>query len=106
MPAGLPRKTLFSYSTMVVVGPLFLCVFLNALVRPWLAGRIGGVQVRSGNAVRGSDRWWDFSEAARAEHPTLSWFLSCSDGAISMITLAAIALLLIGGWLVSRVRQR
>ncbi|MFC4256598.1 hypothetical protein GRI97_09280 [Altererythrobacter xixiisoli] len=98
------RKILFSYSTLAVVVPLFLCVILNALVRPWLADRIGGTLVRSGNAVRGNDRWWNFAETTRAEHPMLTGFLSWSDGAMAMITFAAIALLLVAGWLVGRIR--
>lgn len=102
---NLRLKTRFSASTIVVVLPLFICVTLNALLRPWLAQVLGGTMVRSGAGVRGSDRWWTFDPATHIEHPILTGFLSLSDGALGMLTLAAIAVLLLGLWLISRFRR-
>lgn len=95
----------FSASTAAIVLPLFICVALNALVRPWLAGRLGGALVQSGgNSVRGGpNRWWTFDASTHAEHPGLTGFLTISDGALGMITFAVIGFLLIGGWVVGRI---
>ncbi|KKC35345.1 hypothetical protein WH87_17385 [Devosia epidermidihirudinis] len=103
---SLRRKVLFSAPTAAVVVPLFMCTALNALLRPWLAERLGGTLVLFGNAVRGPDRWWSFDAATRADHPVLTGFLSTSDGALAMMTFALIALLLIGGWAFARIHRR
>lgn len=102
---NLRLKTLLSAPTLAVAVPLFVCVALNALVRPWLAARLGGTLVQSGAAVRGPDRWWTFDAATQTEHPMLTGFLTLSDGALGMITFALIAILLLGLWAVSRVRR-
>lgn len=102
----LRTKTLFSPYTAAVVVPLFICVALNALVRPWLAGRLGGTLVLSGSAVRGPDRWWTFDAATQADHPLLTGFLATSDGALAMLTLAGIGLLLLALWAIAHLRAR
>ncbi len=95
-----------SYSAVAVVGPLFAGVALNAVIRPHLAERLGGVMVRTGSGVRSSNRWWTFHDATQVEHPTLTWFLSCSDGAISMIIFGMMALLLLVGWIIGHFKAR
>ena len=102
---NLRRKILFSAPMAALVVPLFICVALNALIRPWLAGTLGGTLVQSGHAVRGPDRWWNFDSATRVEHPLLTGFLSLSDGALAMLTFAVIALLLLAIWVVGRLRR-
>lgn len=106
MFTGLRKKFTLSYSVVAVTIPLFVYVALNAVLRPWLAEILGGVLVRSGSTVRGSNRWWSFKEATQVEHRVLTWFLSCSDGAIAMITFGLIALLLITGWITGRLGSR
>lgn len=102
-----PRlQTLLSAPTLAVVVPLFVCTALNGVVRPWLAGTLGGTLVRSGAAVRGPDRWWTFDAATQAEHPALTSFLALSDGALGMLTFAIIAILLLGLWALSLLRRR
>ena len=89
-----------SYTTLAVVTPLIICTILNALIRPWLANRIGGTVVRSGSSTRGNNRWWTFDETALAEHPFLTGFLSTSDGAIAMASFGAVIILLLVGWMI------
>lgn len=93
-----------SRSMLAVMVPLIVCVALNAVVRPWLADGLGGKAVRSGAAVRGSDRWWTFDAQTQVDHPALTAFLTLSDGALAMLTFAVIAALLIGIWVMDRIR--
>lgn len=99
-------KTLLSAPTLAVAVPLLICTALNALVRPWLAGKLGGALVRSGAAVRGPDRWWTFDATTQAEHPIMTSFLKLSDGAMGMLTFAVIAVLLVGLWVVRVIARR
>lgn len=103
---NLRRKTLLSAPTLAVVLPLFGCTAANALLRPWLAGTLGGTVVRSGASVRGPDRWWTFDAATRVEHPFLTSFLTLSDGALGMLTFALIVILLLGLWIFGLITKR
>lgn len=105
MPPPAFQKSRPSYSTLAVLVPLAVCVILNALIRPWLAGTIGGTVIRSGSSVRSNNRWWTFTETTQADHPWLTWFLSMSDGAVAMIALGLIAILLMMGWSVRRYKS-
>ena len=102
--ADLQMRLRVSRSMLAVMVPLIVCVALNAVVRPWLADGIGGELVRSGAAVRGSDRWWTFDAQTQVDHPALTAFLTLSDGALAMLTFAVIAVLLIGIWAMDRIR--
>lgn len=95
-------KLRVSRSTLAICLPLLVGVILNSLVRPWLADMIDGQPVRHGSAVRGSDRWWTFDAQTQIDHPQLTAFLTWSDGAIGMLTLAIVALLLLAIWVVDR----
>ena len=91
-----PKSWLSRYgSTLAICVPFVLCTLLNALVRPWLAQKLDGILVTYGNGVRGPDRYWQFDAATQAEHPALTWFLSCSDGLMSLVTFFIIAILLV-----------
>ena len=91
-----------SRSTAAICLPFLVGVVLNGLVRPWLADVLDGKPVRHGSAVRGSDRWWTFDVQTQIDHPQLTAFLTLSDGAIGMLTLATIAVLLLVIWVADR----
>jgi len=91
---------------LCLVGPLAVGVILNALVRPGLAGMLGGVQHSSGHGVRSNDTWWSFDAAVREAHPFLTGFLSQSHGVIAIWTLALTALLLVARWIILRRRRQ
>lgn len=99
------RSPLPDYWTWVVCGSFAVGVVLNAVVRPFLAGRLGGEEIRRGAAVRGSDRWWVFDEATRAEHPWMTGFLERSDGQVGVTCLVLIVILILGRWAVKRLRR-
>jgi hypothetical protein len=92
------KKLRPSFNKLVVIFPLIFCVILNALIRPWLAALIGGSVVRSGSGGRNTNRWYMFDQTTTSDHPALTWFLSSSDGAVGMVTLAIIIALLLAGW--------
>lgn len=73
--------------------PLAIAVLLNGVVRPAMAERLGGEMIRRGASVRGSDTWWRFDAATRAEHPWQTGFLEMSHGAVAFTTLVVIAVL-------------
>lgn len=84
------------------MGPLGVTVLLNAIVRPMMAERLGGEMIRRGAAVRGSDRWWVFDAATKAEHPYQTAFLEASDGVMAMWGFVGVAIVICGLWLYSR----
>ena len=91
---------------LCVAIPLGVAVILNALVRPFLADGLPGRLVRRAGSVRGGDRWWEFDEATRADHPLLTAFLHLSDGAIGMAALGLAVLAVMGLWVVERSQRR
>jgi hypothetical protein len=104
MPRSAFQKYRPSYSTFAVLGPLIVCVILNALIRPWLADQIGGTVIRTGSSVRSNNRWWTFAETTQTDHPLLTWFLSVSDGAVAMAAAGLVVIFLLIGWIVHRFR--
>ena len=91
---------------LCLVGPFAVGVILNALVRPGLAGMLGGVQHSNGHGVRSNDIWWSFDAAVREAHPFLTSFLSLPHSVIGLWTLALAALLLVVRWIILRRRRR
>lgn len=89
---------------LCLVGPIALCVPLNALLRPGFARAIGGELHSTGAGVHSQDFTWIFSPTATAEHPLLTAFLAPSDGQIAMWALAMSAILLTARWLIVRWR--
>lgn len=89
---------------LCLVGPIALCVLLNALLRPGFARAIGGERHSTGAGARSQDVTWIFSPTATAEHPLLTAFLAPSDGQIAMWALAMSAILLTARWLIVRWR--
>lgn len=93
-----PRRKALIDSLWYVV-PLAIGVLLNGVVRPIMAERLGGEMIRRGASVRGSDTWWTFDAATRAEHPWQTGFLEMSHGAVALVTLAVIAVMFVWRWL-------
>ncbi|MEN5170496.1 hypothetical protein ABE444_13070 [Brevundimonas pondensis] len=89
----LRRKALIDSLWYVI--PLAISVLLNGVVRPIMAERLGGEMIRRGASVRGSDIWWAFDAATRAEHPWQTSFLEMSHGAVALVTLGVIAVLFV-----------
>ncbi len=87
------RKTLIDSLWYVI--PLAIGVLLNAVLRPVMAERLGGEMIRRGAGVRGSDTWWTFDAATRAEHPWQTGFLEMSHGAVAFATMGVIVVLFV-----------
>ncbi|UOR01704.1 hypothetical protein MUN77_16590 [Leucobacter allii] len=79
-----------------VAAPVALAVAVNALARPALAERYGGLRHQHFTTFRSSDGWWEFDAATSAAHPIITGFLGLSDGAI-----VAAGLLLSGSVLIA-----
>lgn len=89
-----PRRKALIDSLWYVI-PLAIAVLLNAVVRPFMAERLGGEMIRRGASVRGPDTWWTFDAATGAEHPWQTGFLEMSHGAVAFATLVVIAVLFV-----------
>ncbi|MBK1970393.1 hypothetical protein ABC365_15420 [Brevundimonas sp. 3P9-tot-E] len=89
-----PRRKALIDSLWYVI-PLAIGVLLNAVVRPIMAACLGGEMIRKGAGVRGSDTWWTFDAATRAEHPWRTGFLEMPHSAVALATMAVIAVLFV-----------
>ncbi|MGH3706404.1 MAG: hypothetical protein ACRDT9_17340 [Agromyces sp.] len=87
---------------LCLAGPMAVVVVLNALVRPGLAGMLGGDRHSNGAGVRSNDVWWSFDATTQAQHPVLTSFLAVSDGLIAVCAIGVILLLFAARWLVRR----
>lgn len=103
--AASPRRRALK-ETLIVVIPLGVATILNGAIRPLLASTVDATQIRSGAAVRGSDRWWEVDPGIASDHPVLTDFLRFSDGAIGMIALGCCAAIAITLWIRGRIRSR
>ncbi|SEB73315.1 hypothetical protein [Arthrobacter woluwensis] len=88
-----------------VCAPLAVAVLVNAIVRPKLAGQLGGRR-RAWSNTRGSDNWYEFPPETQRDHPLLTGFLSWHDSAVAMIALGSVVVLCLGWAALGRLTRR
>ncbi|HBI20008.1 MULTISPECIES: hypothetical protein [unclassified Brevundimonas] len=101
-----PRRPKVLSANLWLIGPLFVGVLLNAVIRPVMADRLGGEQVVTGAGVRGRDVHWVFDAPTQGEHPLATVFLGWSHGQIALVALAAAVVLGLGEWSIGLLRRR